>query len=52
MQGPLVLATLLARADLQLLARAAIEPEAYATLRPKGGLPMRVTARSARPPLA
>jgi cytochrome P450 len=44
MQGPLALATLLARADLELLTRAPIEPEAYATLRPKGGVPMRVAA--------
>ena len=44
MQGPLALATLLARLDLEPVTRAAIEPEAYATLRPKGGVPMRVTA--------
>jgi cytochrome P450 len=49
MEGPLVLATLLARADLELTTRAPIAPEAYATLRPKGGVPMRVTARRARP---
>ncbi len=49
MQGPLALATLLARLDLELSTRAAIEPEAYAALRPKGGVPMRVTARRARP---
>jgi cytochrome P450 len=49
MQGPLALATLLARLDLELVTRAPIEPEAHATLRPKGGVPMRVTARRARP---
>ena len=45
MEGPLTLATLLARADLELATQAPIEPDPYATLRPKGGLPMRVTAR-------
>jgi cytochrome P450 len=45
MEGPIVLATLLARADLELATRAVIEPEAGASLRPKGGVPMRVTAR-------
>ena len=49
-QGPLELATLLARADLELLTRAPIEPEAYATLRPKGGVPMRVAAVRAEGP--
>lgn len=44
MEGPLVLATLLARADLELVTHAPIEPEAGATLRPKGGVPMRVSA--------
>lgn len=44
MEGPIVLATILRRLDLELRSPAAIEPEAYATLRPKGGVPMRVTA--------
>jgi cytochrome P450 len=44
MEGPIVLATLLARADLELVSDASIEPEMSATLRPKGGVPMRVTA--------
>jgi cytochrome P450 len=49
MEGPLVLATLLARADLALATDAPIEPEAAAALRPKGGVPMRVTAVRAGP---
>jgi cytochrome P450 len=46
MEGPLVLATLLQRADFALVGPA-VEPEPHATLRPKGGIPMRVTLRSA-----
>jgi cytochrome P450 len=42
MEGPIVLATLLARVDLELMSSAEIEPELSATLRPKGGVPMRV----------
>lgn len=44
MEGPIVLATILRRMDLELTTDAVIEPEASATLRPKGGMPMRVTA--------
>jgi cytochrome P450 len=44
MEGPIVLATILRRVDLELRSQAVIEPEAYATLRPTGGVPMRVTA--------
>jgi cytochrome P450 len=44
MEGPIVLATILRRVDLELRSQAVIEPEASATLRPKGGMPMRVTA--------
>jgi cytochrome P450 len=44
MEGPIVLATILRRVDLELTSQAVIEPEAYATLRPRGGVPMRVTA--------
>lgn len=44
MEGPIVLATILARLDLELTTRAEILPDASATLRPKGGVPMRVTA--------
>ncbi|MDW8283582.1 MAG: cytochrome P450 [Myxococcales bacterium] len=46
MEGPLVLATLLQRATFTLTTDAPIEPEANATLRPGGGLPMRVRLRS------
>ncbi len=49
MQGPLELATLLARADFEPVTGAAIAPEPSATLRPMGGVPMRVKARRARP---
>jgi cytochrome P450 len=44
MEGPIVLATLLARLDLELTTTAEIQPDDSATLRPKGGVPMRVTA--------
>lgn len=44
MEGPLVLATMLSRIDLELTSTAPVLPDDYATLRPKGGLPMRVTA--------
>jgi cytochrome P450 len=44
MEGPIVLATILRRVDLTLTSAAVIEPDASATLRPKGGVPMRVTA--------
>jgi cytochrome P450 len=49
MEGPIVLATLLARADLALATSSTVEPDMSATLRPKGGVPMRVKARSALP---
>jgi cytochrome P450 len=49
MEGPIVLATLLARADLELAPSTTVEPELFATLRPKGGVPMRVTAVRAGP---
>jgi cytochrome P450 len=42
MEGPIVLATILRRADLELASAAVVEPEASATLRPKGGVAMRV----------
>ncbi|MBI4956794.1 MAG: cytochrome P450 [Myxococcales bacterium] len=45
MEGPLVLATLLHHADLALVDGAGALPEPHATLRPKGGLPMRVALR-------
>jgi cytochrome P450 len=44
MEGPIVLATILRHVDLELTSQAVIEPEAYATLRPSGGVSMRVTA--------
>jgi cytochrome P450 len=45
MEGPLVLATLLQRADFELASDAEVEPEIQATLRPRGGIPMRVRLR-------
>ena len=45
LEGPLVLATILRRADLELLDPRGAEPEASATLRPKNGIPMRVKLR-------
>jgi cytochrome P450 len=42
MEGPIVLATLLQHADFELAPDVTIEPEASATLRPRGGMPMRV----------
>jgi cytochrome P450 len=44
MEGPIVLATILGRVDLELAKPTPVEPEPSATLRPKGGVPMRVTA--------
>jgi cytochrome P450 len=44
MEGPVVLATLLARADLELATSADVAPELSATMRPRGGVPMRVAA--------
>ena len=45
MEGPLVLATLLQRADFALVDPRGAAPEPSATLRPKGGLPMTVSLR-------
>ena len=47
MEGPIVLATLLAHADLSLATSGPIEPEMSATLRPSGGVPMRVNVSAA-----
>jgi cytochrome P450 len=44
MEGPIVLATLLERVELALATTATVEPHPSATLRPLGGVPMRVTA--------
>jgi cytochrome P450 len=46
MEGPLVLATLLQRARLTLASDRPVEPMAAGTLRPRGGVPMRVARRS------
>lgn len=46
MEGPLVLATLLHYADVELSAGREIKAEASATLRPKGGIPMTVRLRN------
>ena len=45
MEGPLVLATLLHHADFELVDARGATPEPMATLRPKGGIPMRVSLR-------
>ena len=45
MEGPLVLATLLRRADFELVDPRGAQAEPSATLRPRGGLPMRVKLR-------
>ncbi len=45
MEGPLVLATLLHHADIELCDPKGAEPEASATLRPRGGIPMRLRLR-------
>jgi cytochrome P450 len=44
MEGPIVLATLLSRVDFELATERTVEPDLSATLRPKGGIPMRVKA--------
>lgn len=49
MEGPLVLATILHHADLSLVDPRGTVPEPLATLRPKGGIDMRVTLRTPRP---
>jgi cytochrome P450 len=46
MEGPLVLATLLHRADFDLVDPRGAQPEPMATLRPRGGLPMRLSLRA------
>jgi cytochrome P450 len=45
MEGPIALATILQRADLELVSDAPIGIDPSATLRPKGGIPMRVRLR-------
>jgi cytochrome P450 len=47
MEGQLVLATLLGKARFQLVGAERVVPEPSATLRPRGGVPMRVSFRSA-----
>jgi cytochrome P450 len=46
MEGPIVLATLLRAASFALIDDAKVEPDAAATLRPSGGIPMRVRLRN------
>jgi cytochrome P450 len=48
MEGPLVLATLFHFADFALADARGVAPAPLATLRPKGGIPMRITRRSTR----
>jgi cytochrome P450 len=45
MEGPLVLATMLQHARFELLSSQPIAPEPSATLRPRGGVPVRVRLR-------
>jgi cytochrome P450 len=45
LEAPLVLATLLQRIDLEPLGGPEIQPELHGTLRPRGGIPMRVRLR-------
>lgn len=45
MEGPIVLATLLRHVSFELATDRDVVPEASATLRPKGGIPMRVHGR-------
>jgi cytochrome P450 len=45
MEGPLVLATLLHHADIALCDPKGAEPEPSATLRPRGGIPMKLALR-------
>jgi cytochrome P450 len=47
MEGPIVLATLMRHASFATLSDDEVIPEAATTLRPKGGIPMRVTLRTA-----
>lgn len=48
LEGPLVLATIVRRARLELVDERTIEPDPHAaTLRPRGGVPMRVELRAA-----
>jgi cytochrome P450 len=49
LEAPLVLARLLQRADFELASAAEIVPETTATLRPRGGVPLRVRLRPGRP---
>lgn len=51
MEGPIVLATLLRHAKLTLDDHEPVVPEASATLRPKDGIPMRVTLAQPAPSL-
>src|SRR5262249_24265887 len=46
MEAQLLLATIAQRAELDLLPGARVSPEPVVTLRPRGGLPMRVAQRA------
>jgi cytochrome P450 len=48
MEGPVVMATLMRAMTFDINPGRAIEPDAFATLRPKGGVPAVVTRRDAR----
>jgi cytochrome P450 len=47
LEAPLVLASLLQRADFELLSDKPVQPDESATLRPRNGVPMRVKLRAA-----
>jgi len=47
LEAPLVLARMLQHADFELTSREAIVPDESATLRPRGGVPARITLRAA-----
>jgi len=52
MEAQLVLATILQHRELQLVSDLPVQPDRVFTLRPKGGLQMRVTKREATPQFA
>lgn len=48
MEGPIVLATLLRMADFELIDPRGAEPDLQATLRPRGGIPVRIKLSGAK----
>jgi hypothetical protein len=49
LEGPIVLATMMRAARFEVDAAREIEPDAHATLRPKGGMPAVVRRRGPPP---